>query len=107
MEVLNTVSQSYLTQLWSNDVFQKNVAQKHKTITDSISRYFTPILLLIAFPGFWVLDFYRCQYCFQCIYSSAYCCLSLCFGIDGTIYFWKRIAYFRKAEILSKKRFGH
>jgi len=52
MEVLNSISQSYLTQLWSNDVFQKNVEQKHKTITDSISRYFTPILLLIAFAGF-------------------------------------------------------
>ena len=26
--------------------------QKHKTITDSISRYFTPILLVIAFSGF-------------------------------------------------------
>jgi Cu+-exporting ATPase len=52
MEVLHTVSQSYLTQLWSNDVFQKNVEQKHKTITDRISRYFTPILLLIAFAGF-------------------------------------------------------
>ena len=52
MEVLHTVSQSYLTQLWSNDVFQKNVAQKHKNITDKISQYFTPILLLIAFAGF-------------------------------------------------------
>jgi Cu+-exporting ATPase len=52
MEVLHSVSQSYLTQLWSNDVFQKMVEQKHKTITDSISRYFTPILLLIAFAGF-------------------------------------------------------
>ncbi len=52
MEVLFSVSQSYLTQLWSNDVFQKKVAQKHKSITDSISRYFTPILLLIAFLGF-------------------------------------------------------
>jgi Cu+-exporting ATPase len=52
MEVLHSVSQSYLTQLWSNDVFQKNVEQKHKTITDKISRYFTPILLLIAFSGF-------------------------------------------------------
>lgn len=52
MEVLFSVSQSYLTQLWSNDVFQKNVEQKHKNITDSISRYFTPILLLIAFVGF-------------------------------------------------------
>lgn len=52
MEVLQSVSQSYLTQLWSNDVFQKKVEQKHKTITDRISRYFTPILLLIAFAGF-------------------------------------------------------
>ena len=52
MEVLYSVSQSYLTQLWSNDIFQKNVAQKHKTITDKISRFFTPILLLIAFSGF-------------------------------------------------------
>ncbi|WP_281239289.1 MULTISPECIES: heavy metal translocating P-type ATPase metal-binding domain-containing protein [Flavobacterium] len=52
MEVLQTISQSYLTQLWSNDIFQKKVEQKHKTITDSISRYFTPILLLIAFSGF-------------------------------------------------------
>jgi Cu+-exporting ATPase len=52
MEVLHSVSQSYLTQLWSNDVFQKNVEQNHKSITDTISRYFTPILLLIAFAGF-------------------------------------------------------
>ena len=52
MEVLQSVSQSYLTQLWSNEVFQKSVHQKHKSITDSISRYFTPILLLIAFLGF-------------------------------------------------------
>ena len=56
MEVLHSVSQSYLTQLWSNDVFQKKVEQKHKTITDAISRYFTPILLLIAFAGwgYWI-----------------------------------------------------
>lgn len=52
MEVLHSVSQSYLTQLWSNEIFQKKVDQKHKTITDAISRYFTPLLLLIAFVGF-------------------------------------------------------
>lgn len=52
MEVLNSVSQSYLTQLWSNDVFQKKSDKTYKTITDKISRYFTPILLLIAFAGF-------------------------------------------------------
>lgn len=55
MEVLNSVSQSYLTQLWSNDVFQKRVEQQYKNITDTISRYFTPALLLLAFAsfGFW------------------------------------------------------
>lgn len=52
MEVLNSVSQSYLTQLWSNAVFQKKVDQKHKSITNTISHYFTPALLLIAFAGF-------------------------------------------------------
>ena len=56
MEVLFSVSQSYLTQLWSNDVFQKKLDQKHKTVTDKISRYFTPVLLLIAFVsfGYWI-----------------------------------------------------
>ena len=48
MEVLHSVSQSYLTQLWSNDVFTKKHTEKYKTITDTISRYFTPVLFLIA-----------------------------------------------------------
>lgn len=52
MEVLQPVSQSYLTQLWSNEVFQKKTAANYKTITDTISHYFTPALLLIAFAGF-------------------------------------------------------
>jgi len=52
MEVLFSVSQSYLTQLWSNDVFQKKVNIKHKTVTDQISRYFTPALLALAVVSF-------------------------------------------------------
>jgi Cu+-exporting ATPase len=52
MEVLFSVSQSYLTQLWSNDVFQKKVDIKHKTVTDKISRYFTPALLGLAIISF-------------------------------------------------------
>jgi len=52
MEVLFSVSQSYLTQLWSNDVFQKRVEQQHKSITDRISRFFTPALLVLAFISF-------------------------------------------------------
>ncbi|MFY7742539.1 MAG: heavy metal translocating P-type ATPase [Flavobacterium sp.] len=52
MEVLFSVSQSYLTQLWGNDVFQKKVEVKHKTVTDKISRYFTPALLGLAIISF-------------------------------------------------------
>ncbi|WP_298392543.1 heavy metal translocating P-type ATPase metal-binding domain-containing protein [Flavobacterium sp.] len=52
MEVLFSVSNSYLTQLWSNDVFQKKVELKHKSITDKISRYFTPALIGLALVSF-------------------------------------------------------
>jgi Cu+-exporting ATPase len=49
MDVINTMSQSYLTQLWSNDVFNKTNDITIKNITDSISKYFTIAILTIAF----------------------------------------------------------
>ena len=56
MEVLASVSQSYLTQLWSNDVFNKDHKTYFKTITDTISKNFTIAVLLIAFLAtlFWL-----------------------------------------------------
>ena len=48
MEVLHTISQSYLTQLWSNDTFNEAKNGKIKTLTDSISRQFTLTVLLVA-----------------------------------------------------------
>jgi Cu+-exporting ATPase len=57
MEVLSSVSQSYLTQLWSNEVFDKKNTRTYKTLTDTISRYFTPLLLLIAFTSFGIWIF--------------------------------------------------
>ncbi|WP_294818488.1 heavy metal translocating P-type ATPase metal-binding domain-containing protein [uncultured Flavobacterium sp.] len=58
MEILSSVSQSYLTQLWSNEAFAKDTGKDYKTMTDTISRYFTPLLLVVAFAGFgyWILD---------------------------------------------------
>lgn len=52
MQVLNSVSQSYLTQLWDNEVFDKASQPTYKTLITKISQYFTPILLLIALLGF-------------------------------------------------------
>ncbi|MFL9843205.1 heavy metal translocating P-type ATPase [Flavobacterium rhizosphaerae] len=48
VKALAPVSQSYLTQLWSNEVFAKKDTHNYKTLTDTISRYFTPVLLAIA-----------------------------------------------------------
>ena len=48
MEVLKSVSQSYLTQLWSNDVFNNTNTSKFKTLTDTISKRFTIFVLSIA-----------------------------------------------------------
>ncbi|PKH50709.1 heavy metal translocating P-type ATPase [Tenacibaculum sp. Bg11-29] len=57
MEVLTSVSQSYLTQLWSNDVFKKDKNSSFKTLTDRISQHFTLTILLIAFvaTAFWLV----------------------------------------------------
>ncbi|MFC4269565.1 heavy metal translocating P-type ATPase [Polaribacter marinivivus] len=56
IEVLASVSQSYLTQLWSNDVFAKDKSSSFKTLTDKISKNFTILVLLIAFISttFWL-----------------------------------------------------
>lgn len=56
MEALKTVSQSYLTKLWSNDVFQTNKENSFTRLIDHISQYFTVVLLLIAFSAtaFWL-----------------------------------------------------
>lgn len=48
MEVLNSVSQSYLTQLWSNDVFAKEKDSKFTNLTNTISKKFTIFVLSIA-----------------------------------------------------------
>jgi len=47
MEVVTPVSQSYITQLWNNDVFQ-NSKHKEQSFIHPWSRYFTYILLAIA-----------------------------------------------------------
>lgn len=56
MEVLKSVEQSYLTQLWSNDIFSKNKDDSFTNLTNSISKRFTIIVLSIAIIAttFWL-----------------------------------------------------
>lgn len=57
LEVLKSVEQSYLTQLWSNEVFSKNSINVFQSITDQISKRFTISILTIAVFAalFWIL----------------------------------------------------
>lgn len=48
IEVLKPVSQSYLTQLWSNEIFDKSYQSDFESITDGISKRFTMAVLSIA-----------------------------------------------------------
>lgn len=56
MDVLKSVSQSYLTQLWSNKVFDEQESSNFQTLTDSIGKRFTWTVLTIAFAAtaFWL-----------------------------------------------------
>ncbi len=48
VDVLKSVEQSYLTQLWSNDVFKKDKSLGFTDITNQISKRFTIGVLIIA-----------------------------------------------------------
>lgn len=55
MEVLKPVSQSYLTQLWNNSAFIES-KKRIKTFSDTASRYFSIVLVVIALSAgiFWI-----------------------------------------------------
>ncbi len=57
MEALKSVEQSLLTQLWSNDVFNKVKEDSFTTLTNLISKRFTIYVLCIAFTStlFWLV----------------------------------------------------
>lgn len=49
LEVRKPVSQSYLTGLWNNDDASEKENRRQQTYVDKINRYFTAIVLLLAF----------------------------------------------------------
>ena len=57
VDALKSVEQSYLTQLWSNDVFKKDKSLAFTNITNQISKRFTISILIIAVlaTAFWLV----------------------------------------------------
>lgn len=48
LEVIKPVSQSYLTQLWNNEAFTRKQDNRMKTFNETVSKYFTIVLIAIA-----------------------------------------------------------
>lgn len=48
LEVIKPVSQSYLTQLWNNEAFNRKQDNRMKTFNETVSKYFIFVLIAIA-----------------------------------------------------------
>ena len=65
VEAIKGVAQSYLTQLWSNEVFSKNKEHYFQSLTNKISKHFTITILSIAFAALIFWAFYDATMVFQ------------------------------------------
>ena len=52
LEIIKEVSQSYLTQLWNNSVFTKKSESLTTSLANSVSKYFTFVILFIGLIAF-------------------------------------------------------
>jgi Cu+-exporting ATPase len=52
LEVIRTVNQSHLTSLWNRDIFRKKNEYKYKSVIDTVGKYFTIVITLIASAAF-------------------------------------------------------
>lgn len=52
IETVKSFNQSYLTELWNKNTFQKEQTHNFESITNKISGYFTFVILAVAFGGF-------------------------------------------------------
>lgn len=109
VDVLKTVEQSYLTQLWSNDVFKTNKENAFTTLTNKISKHFTIIVLLVAFISttFWlIIDATKALNVFTAVLIIACPCaiaLSAPFTFGNLLrIFGKKKFYLKNASIIEQ-----
>jgi len=102
LEVVKTVSQSYLTQLWNNEAFTRKQDNRMRTFNERVSKYFTIVLLAIAFGAllFWIRsDFQRGLAAFTAILIVACPCalaLSTPFTMSAALSVFDRNFFYLK-----------
>ncbi len=109
IESIKTISQSYLTQLWSNDVFNKDKEHSFVNLTNTLSKYFTAIILLIAIGalGYWLMyDVKLAIQVFTAVLIIACPCalaMSAPFTLGNMLrIFGKRKFYLKNANVIEK-----
>ncbi|WP_342157062.1 heavy metal translocating P-type ATPase [Joostella sp. CR20] len=109
IEALKSVSQSYLTQLWSNDAFKKESNANFQSLTDQISKHFTIVILSIAFLSlfYWLWkDTSQATYVFTAILIIACPCalaLSAPFTLGNLLrIFGKKGFYLKDGHVIEK-----
>ncbi len=110
LEVVKDVSQSYLTQLWNNDAFNKHQEAKVTALANTVSKYFTGVVLLIALLAawYWMPNFTYSINAFTAVLIIACPCalaLSTPFTLGNTMRIYGRKKFYIKntavVEVLS------
>ncbi len=109
IEALKSVEQSYLTQLWSNDVFNKDKSISFTNLTDALSKYFTITILCIAAVAtvFWLfVDITKAMNVFTAVLIIACpCALALArpFALGNILrIFGKSKFYLKNADVIEQ-----
>ncbi|QMW00903.1 heavy metal translocating P-type ATPase [Spirosoma foliorum] len=110
LEVVRDVSQSYLTQLWNNDAFQKKDTSRIRTFADAVGTYFTiTVISLATLVGlYWYAwhDPARAINAFTAVLIIACpCALSLSYPFalgNGLRLLGKRHLYLKNADVIEQ-----
>ncbi len=88
MEALKSVEQSYLTQLWSNDVFKTNKEDSFSNLTNNISKHFTMTIISIAIVStvYWLI--YNPDLALNVFTAVLIIACPCAIGIICSFYFW-------------------
>lgn len=109
VEALAAVEQSYLTKLWSQEIFSKDKDASYKNIITKVSRHFTWVVLLIAFvsTAIWLyIDFSQALQVFTAVLIIACPCalaLSAPFALGNMLrIFGYQKFYLKNSQVIEK-----